>query len=501
MSGNSKTALFVIVPFLIICCTRNPVRQEADYSFRYTLAIPSLALDSLHVTLEITDWEHGDSVRLIAPPIYADNPLAEETGQNFRNLLVTGASGTPLEYAGDSVKVGWRNCFSLAFAKSGLPAVIEYDVRFLYSDSANEPRPHFNGAGGYLQGNYVFVIPCHHTETVDIWRDNYDIYVRYQLGSGITLYGDPQPEAFFRSAYELMFSTSALGGQVLAQGGGGGQEFRIVTVLADDTTAGLLLDTAVACFSVLLEDIAPVFGIIEQAPVSVILGVNRQGGLEGMYAFSTVAIGNNMVLAHEMVHSWIGLRVGEYDDPWWKEGTSNYLGFLIPLRNGLITQEYLDTNLVVDLSGDTNVMAYSLSDEYVRDNLFRPGGPRNWLYQLVYTKGAQACMLMDLRVREASGNTLTLDRLLGEFVKLFDGSAFHRQEYLDFLQGRSGADVSDIFSAYIDMAGVIPDSVLLEAHTGLRDLGAFGAAAAAKKPARDITKLHVPAAGAVWWKY
>jgi hypothetical protein len=338
-------------------------------------------------------------------------------------------------------------------------------------------------AGGYLQGNYIFLIPFRSSETIDIWRDAFDLAVTFSAGEGIEICGDPQPEARFRNPYELLFSTNAAGGRILRIDQAGGQDFRYVSLIENDTTTAGFMDTVSQTFSILLEDIAPVFGTIDDAPVTVILGIHRSGGLEGMHAFTVNGPGNPMVMAHEMLHSWIGLRVGDLEDPWWKEGTANYLGFLIALRNGLIDQVYLDTNILVDLSEDPNVTGYALSDPFVRDNLFQPGA---WMYQLAYTKGAQVCMLLDREIRVSSGQTTTLDGVLGAFVQEFDGKAFTREDYLLFITQYSGADVSVIFQEYVDKAGVIPDSVLFEAHEALMGMGAFGAVTAKSAAKRRI---------------
>jgi predicted metalloprotease with PDZ domain len=95
------------------------------------------------------------------------------------------------------------------------------------------------------------------------------------------------------------------------------------------------------------------------------------------------------------------------------------------------------------------------------------------MYDLVYVKGAQVCMLMDRRIREASGGHWTLDVLLGILTKNFKGRAFYRNDFLGLIQSLSGANIDDIFSRYVDTPGLIPDSVLHENWARMKEIGAF----------------------------
>jgi hypothetical protein len=457
------------------------VGPEEKGALTYTVVIPSLGLDSLHIELQIQDWEGGDSVRLLAPPVYADNPVLEQTGNNFCNLQIEQLAGSPVVYSFDSVRVGLYNSLSVAFHREHLPVLVSYDIKFQYNDSTRMPVPRIGDQAGYLQGNYLFMIPYKSTETVDIWRDNFQIIVRYLPGASVPFNGDPTSQSYYRNSYELMFSNCALGGTLQIQGLSGGQAFRFVGLSQNDSISLSLYQSTADNMGLLLEDISPIFGIIREAPITVIFGVNSAGGLEGMYSFSmrdpreNDSLGaTNMIMAHEILHSWIGVRVGDYDDPWWKEGTTNYLGFLIAKRNNLITQAYLDSCLLADLSLDSNVAVYSLSDATVRDHLFNRSRPGDWMLNLVYTKGAQVNMLLDRRIRSASLNLTSLDKVLGSFVSLYDGTAFTRNEYLTYIRENSGAEVGDLFQEYVDKSGAIPDSVLLDNYIWLAQTGAFG---------------------------
>jgi predicted metalloprotease with PDZ domain len=197
--------------------------------------------------------------------------------------------------------------------------------------------------------------------------------------------------------------------------------------------------------------------------------------MEGMYAFWIFNLletdpqgATAVVLSHEFLHSWIGVRVGEYDACWWKEGASFYAGYLIAKRNNISTQDLFKKEIVtVDLTG-TDV--YALSDPAVRPAIFT----NKKIGAHVYRKGAQICMLMDQRIRDATHDKADIIDMLAVFVKKYDGQSFYLHEYVTFIKQYSGADVDDIVANYVTQKGLIPDSILLKNYRALGNRGALG---------------------------
>ena len=444
-----------------------------------------MPLDSLFITVQINKWEHGDSVRFLIPPVYADNPMLDQTGNNFCNMSIMSAGTSQVAYSTDSIQVGPYKNAAIAFSASDLPVTIKYYVKFMYNKTGNAgfvPVPVIGIERGYLQGNYLFITPFYQRNLTNIWRDRFNLYVHYAINKNLPFHGDPTPVATFENPYELMFSTSVLGGEIFLKGESNGQSYVYINYNKENSSTAETITETQNASSLIFADIASLFGPLQYTgQVSVILGsVSGYSGFEGTNAFSvfppfphdTSGI-FNMVLAHEMIHSWIGIRVGDYDDPWWKEGTTSYLGFLIAKRNGLCSRSYIEESFLQDLSNDNGVLNHCLSDEYVRINIFSPDSLKNCV-SLVYGKGAQVCMLMDRKIREASKGETTLPRILADFVKIYSGSAFHRSDYLGFIETCSTAKVDDIFSMYVDNTGPIPDSVLLNNYNALLAMGAFG---------------------------
>jgi len=453
-------------------------------TLEYSVAIPAMDLDSIVITLRIPAWYCSDSVRLLAPPVYADNPQLVQSGANFFPLSFVDKRGDQINYRSGYQSVGIFNTQYVSFPADRCPATITYYIKFQYARHDFMPLPGIHALNGYLQGNCMFVTPAAHRSTVDIWRDTlFNFKVRYNLGSTVRLFGDPD-SVVFETPYQLLFSKSAVfahsvvGSQVLYSGQMSGQKIRFVNMSPDTVFPQDLVDKTVRDFTVIVHDITSKFGTLYDFPYTIITGINNYIGFEGTYAFclrnflrwqDTADVA--MTMAHEYMHAWIGVLAGEYEDPWWKEGTTTYLGVLIPKRNNLCSYQYIRNGLVIDHSGVPYVDELVLSDPQVRSLLYH--GPSYGT--LVYQKGAQVGMLLDRRIRQVSNNTTSLVDILAELARIYKGKAFRRQEYLSLIHDRSGASVQDIFDRYVDSPGAVPVPVLKENFDALAIMGAFGA--------------------------
>ncbi|MBD3346777.1 MAG: hypothetical protein GF401_17105 [Chitinivibrionales bacterium] len=474
---------------LFICtCTHNPSGpdQKETYAgtFNYTVFIPSMPQDSLRIVIEITDRAMmEDSLCFALPPVYADNPLLDETGNNVHNIIVYDSSGNTIGHTIDSMQIGPKKNGILTFEDIHAPVTVEYTVTFNYIDSAFMPPPYIGENTGYCAGHYLFAIPLASRELAHIWRDRRDISLDYVLGNAIHLRGDGPDNVEYSNAYELLFSTFALGGEELIWGTWGGQEFGIVSLSSEISLTASFVVSIENTVATLLSDITGSFMPLNH-PLTAMLGVVEGGGIEGYHAFAVMrpdpddTLGVfNMVLTHEILHSWIGVRVGDWEDPWFKEGITNYLGFLITKRNNYCSREYLESVLLKDLSDSPDVQDYALSDPSNRIWLFTGPDSRT---ELVYVKGAQVAMLLDRRLRRGPAG-VSLDEIIGAFVAACDGRAFYRSEWVEFMESSAGSAVDDIFAEYVDKPGAIPDSVLQENYLWLGNHGAFGDFVLAKK--------------------
>lgn len=465
-------------------------------AFHYIIDIPSMDLDSVHITIKIANKGSRVTAKFVVPPMYADNPFLKQTGINFCNLKVTDSNGKNLAFITDSIDVGPFKAFSFSFSMSG-KAIVEYDAKFLYTDEDKKymPLPRIGKDAGYLQGSYLFAIPYNTPQTAYIWRDNYEISAEYRTGSEVLFFGDPQPIAYYDSPYELLFSNNALlssscSDQILVENETvANQNFNIISVKTDSIFSSVAIDNMKSDFSVILEDIIPIMGTLNN-PFTIITGFHKAIGLEGMHAFCLFDPQEDenqwlgMTAAHELIHCWIGVRVGEYDIAWWKEGTTFYLGCLVAKRNELCDQKFFEKEIALrDLSEIPETEEYSLSNENVRNMIYQDkfGG------SLVYRKGGQVAMLIDRRICEKTDNKLDLLTLLAEFVKVYNKQAFYKEQYFDFIEAKIHSDIDDIITLYVDGYGAIPDSVLQENYEALGKMGVLG-----KYDSAKTNKMYKP---------
>jgi predicted metalloprotease with PDZ domain len=201
-------------------------------------------------------------------------------------------------------------------------------------------------------------------------------------------------------------------------------------------------------------------------------------GMEGLFSFymanwsyAELFYTFRPVIAHEALHAWIGIRTGDLDDPWWKEGTASYLGRVLGANIGS-PKDSLRPQLVKDLSANPMVNGKAMSDPYVRRYLYDRDPDVNCLV-LVYDKGAQACMILDKMIRLATNNASTLFSKTGNLCTRYDHSAFSRSQFKALLEENTSLDFSGFFDTYIDRAGAIDTAVLSGAWHFLDSCGAF----------------------------
>jgi len=488
--------LLISLPFFLISlCSPVSPDIKPDYTISYQVNIPHMKCDSINITMRINSWDRSDSVRLIAPPYYADNPVLIDTGDNFSDFKVYDTFFRQVPYTIDSILVGNYKSISIHFSKKACPVLISYYVKFKYkADSVIHwymPVPGIRENTGYLQGCYIFMIPFSSTVTQNIWRDTFTLRVNYNPGSGIILYGDPQPDVTFKNPYQLMFSMSAIlsssvtASNILFEEVAGNQKFRLVNISMDTKFTSDQIEKTKRNFYTILADISPKFGIISETPFTIITGLNNTIGLEGMYSFCLMNIsesknmymqsknlkgGVGSCMTHEMIHSWVGVRTGEYDMAWWKEGTTNYLGHLIAKRNNIEGIDEFKETMLDTSAGSGNALSYRLSDPAIRNLLYTSTDIGN----MVYRKGAQVTMLLDRRVRESTEYKTTIVDIIAEFVKKHENSAFYKDEYISYINANGNCDVSDIFKKYVDTPGPLSYSLLKETYDTLAAHKAFG---------------------------
>jgi hypothetical protein len=463
-----------ILPIVFASCSRNTQAPPGPSipHISYELSIPSV--DTVHVLATFSYASVPGATKLLFPPFDADNPAITLRGNNIQNLRLTNATiSEPLavrDWLGDSVQSLMVTALSDSFS-------IDYDATFPYDPNGNlgfrTVLPgRFGAADGYFQGNYVFCVPAYAATKSAWWRGGLDAQVSLALPSAGNVHGIPTQPFTCSTIYELFFLQWAISDNVVSCGSSSSS---IVTLSA----APLLPDMpSLVCADIARADsiCAPFFPALF-APRTVILE-DSGSGMEGTFSFYMINWQGNdyassvrAITMHEALHAWIGIRTGDLDDPWWKEGTASYLGRVLAANIGF-PKDSLRPQIVKSLAGSFRTSATALSDPYVRDHLYDKDTGASCLV-LVYDKGAQACMLLDKMIRQATGNASSLFQRSGALCTQYDHTAFSRAEFKQVLEEGSGLDLSGFFNSYIDRPGVIDTAELSVAWHYLDSCGAF----------------------------
>ena len=443
-------------------------------------AVTFYSLDSLHVHAEIRSTGATDSERILFPPFAADNPVIVLTKDNIHGLAVNGRPVTrkmgSIPWNSDSVQQ-----LSLPASSAGL--VVDYDVTFPYapSHSTNYNTMLPGDAGnnrGYYRGQYVFCLPRYASDDVGLWRHPLSAYVSIDAGGlGATVTGAGNGLTALKTPYELLFLQYAVNALDLPCALPLQSDLSIISLSSNAVPAPFLAMTC-STFSA-VDGLCLGFFPPHESQKSLFI-VDSGSGLEGTYSFFLrYMVGADPaqwvpgIVAHECVHEWIGVRTGETDDPWWKEGTASYLGILLPYRLGILTdRQLLRKVMTTDLSANVVTQTVSLSQPYVRQNLYGTDTAANCI-GLVYEKGKQASMILDKILRQASGNTQTLLSKTGVLCTRYDHGAFTRPQFLEVLQEGITADVAGFFSRFIDSPGVLDTTLLISTFEWLDSVKAF----------------------------
>lgn len=163
------------------------------------------------------------------------------------------------------------------------------------------------------------------------------------------------------------------------------------------------------------------------------------------------------LISHEHFHLWTGevarpaAGVPEGEVKWFSEGFTDYYADLTLLRAGV-----LDEAGLVERIND-RIRDY-LANPHARTATTAILAERYWDSQdynrLPYVKGALIALLMDLRIRRASGGARSLD----DFVRAVfaRGEPYRPADLRRTLEEASGMDWAPFFAAYVDGAGELP---------------------------------------------
>jgi hypothetical protein len=463
----------LIVGTLALSCTRSSL-SPAEFAPQAHYTLSFFTLDSVHVSATFAPDRDIGLQKILFPPFDADNPRLAFYGNNIHGIKVTGATiEAPLAqgaWAGDSVQTLLVRTIQGSY-------VVEYDVTFPYGPNGNTGMrtvlPGAVGAiEGYYQGNYCFCVPSAAETKTGLWRSALNAHVTMTPPDNGKLYGVPAGVFDVHTPYELMFLQFAVSDRAQQCN----SSLSNFVVLSSREPEPVFASSVCADLKKTLDLCAGLFPAQPGTPV--VFFQDSGSGMEGTFSFYmqnwaahdyTNAV--RYVTPHEALHWWVGIRTGDIDDPWWKEATAEYLGFVLSCSMGF-SKDTLRPQLVRDLSANPMVPVKALSDPYVRNSLFLSDTTMNCV-MLVYYKGAQVNMILDKMLRRATNNTVTLFSKTGDLCTRYDHAGFSRQEFKAILELGTGLDLSDFFAQYVDSPGVLDTAMLSQTFAWLDSCGAF----------------------------
>jgi predicted metalloprotease with PDZ domain len=179
-------------------------------------------------------------------------------------------------------------------------------------------------------------------------------------------------------------------------------------------------------------------------------GVGFAGPIDMPLAFT------NQFIAHEIFHVWNGRVINQKSqyEVWFKEGFTQYYGYLTPYRTGLYGEEQFIYYLRSDYQEYVN--KYEAGEDIalarVNEGLARKEGHENAesIRNLVmYRKGALIASLVDDRIRESTGDKKNLDDLMRYMFVKFHDREYSSDDILKALNTITGQDFTSFFSDFI----------------------------------------------------
>jgi hypothetical protein len=449
----------------------------------YTITAPGLPQSPIsgppavcRVDIRIRAWPQGRAKIFQAPVYYGDNPVMPIRGITAGELTVKDRRG------------------NLLAARDTLPPGIALDGNFIALDDSAysisyavdlDPKDHerfgipMPGAGkgvDLIDGAYFFVLPLLGDDYPSQWRTPGRFNLEFIAAPGRALVGTDAKRSLSTN-YELMFLRAAwnpLKSKTFSM------RNHEVTVYATSSGSmdldrfGLLFESYIR----LLED-----SLMPLPTFRYFAGENPQfWGIEGIqgYWFKEEAKDLPVVHMHELTHTFVGVYHGEYDDPWWKEGVTDYIGLLLSIQAGLIGDTAFAAEILNSYDTLPSVKAHALSSAFLRNHLFAPMDSayvepyvaENYA-GLIYGKGGQAAMILDRYLLEKSGGKASIYDLVRALAR-GHGSAFRRPDLVSETDRLAGGSSAVFLGDLLDRASPLGADSLAHTYKALRTLGRFG---------------------------
>lgn len=440
---------------------------------RYEISVPAPASHLLHVKAEFPAGGR-DTLKVSLPAWSPGSYEIQNYARYVRHFTARGAAGATLFWDRQD-KDTWR------VTTGGAPVVtIEFDV---LADTIDLSLPRVTPDGGWFLGTNVFLFeegqlarPAEVRFTLPRgWR----LTTALRTGPGAGVYTAPD-------YHELADAFTFVGTHSVDSVSVDGKWVRIAVSPATAYTPAAsrslrnsvtrLVQTQNRIMGGPPFDVYTVFFAVPQQPI------HFAGGLEHSNSHFNVmpAIGfadpagnlgdfMNPLMSHEFFHLWNVKRIRpaelwpyDYDEEqytpllWWSEGVTDYYADVSNLRAGLWTERQFAENVQSNVnqvesapepwSAEDGSVATWIDEVYVNSS------------QLYYPKGSVLGLLLDVAIRDATGNAKSLDFVIKALYDRFyrQNKGFTTADLLALLREAGMPDVDGFYQRYINGRDPLP---------------------------------------------
>ena len=443
----------------------------------------------VHVGLRLTGWTSRELL-LQDVPIYAENPVSMAVGRIVEKLRVRGHSGQEL-----AVReiINHRGQRLFAVSMPGSEALVEYDLVVRFKDSEQTKNypillPMMDARRAWLYGSSLFLIPrINESEDLNFWSA-LPVTVHVECPPGLPVIGLPDRGVTLSNLYQLMS----------LQFGFGEIENEVITKLGFPVRLAYwdARDFTLAEHKALQKEVARIvqetvrlFGG-KPFPEFVFLvgrrGSNSFAGLEGTYACHTFA-GRSIplsnpsldpakyyyaLLVHEFFHSWNPVAFAGSEDPWIKEGITDYYGYVLAARLGYLNEmdvKKLFRHYEQLLQNNPLMNRIALTDSEIARFQYKDESWRT----VTYERGKAAAFLLDVYLREQTRNRKSLDDVMCYLFRKYQNSSFSHQEFVRAIRDATGVDATPVLRRYVESTEAPAIESLRLAQKRAKQLGIF----------------------------
>ena len=178
------------------------------------------------------------------------------------------------------------------------------------------------------------------------------------------------------------------------------------------------------------------------------------------------------VASHEFLHILTPLNlhskeIGDFDfiNPqmskhlWLYEGVTEYFAHLVQLQNGIITEEQFIKNMQKKIARSKDFLDFSMTE--MSKNVLTEQYKSK--YESVYTRGALIAWMLDIFIRDKTGNNISLKDVIMDLSKKYGpDKPFNDETFFDEFVLASHPEVKSFIEKYIEGIEPLPLEPLLQ---------------------------------------